>query len=465
MQDWDGAVGLGVHGCNEGDWDAPPCATPPVTATGFEAMLRKLFARINVASGPYQMVSVLSDGVVFRCSRDAAGGARARDITAEYMEEVPIEYFHNRYDGLPRLVWHFGYDEQTRPLHTSQQEGTLFQAYVWFYPGDCAATPTFGAEGRRVMSQAGTEHQPRQKEVLGTYDALHTQWDTHAIRVRVGEWLHAKLHHLASGATPNKHGNKQTSPPHGGQQRLGQTTDARAFEQQQWGRGPSSCKPADVPDLLVKCVGDWSSDENVVQCVNNAVQGGAIQPPTQALCLCLKASPAQRSCFGLCMDMALQEHLNCTGEVPRLLSRQGRALSNEASIRAAIVTSPPNAGDGSRPADIDWDRFENAGKYTLANSRWAAGRVDLNVINQFPISVQLFRNASIGGRRLVSRRLEPMQSARIISHERDSWTAEEVVPASHTHTGKRKYADAPPRVVRRWNVDMSNGILQDIVLS
>jgi hypothetical protein len=38
----------------------------------FEGLLNRLFSRIDVASGPYQMVAILGDGIVFRCDGEAA---------------------------------------------------------------------------------------------------------------------------------------------------------------------------------------------------------------------------------------------------------------------------------------------------------------------------------------------------------------------------------------------------------
>ena len=98
VQQWDGRVGLGRLGCNPGDWGTdrlgkedlkqehhgPGCdygqieleTGAPVqlsrlgngtvatsgpgegVQTPFERLLKKMFARMNVASGPYQMVSV-----------------------------------------------------------------------------------------------------------------------------------------------------------------------------------------------------------------------------------------------------------------------------------------------------------------------------------------------------------------------------------------------------------------------
>ena len=74
-------------------------------------------------------VSVLGDGVVFRCPRGGGGGGGGDDgqVTATYTEEIPLEYFHQRFGLLPRLTVGFGFDGQRRELHESLEGGTDFQ--------------------------------------------------------------------------------------------------------------------------------------------------------------------------------------------------------------------------------------------------------------------------------------------------------------------------------------------------
>lgn len=47
--------------------------------------------RINRASGPYQMIGELGDGIVFRCNSTTG------EVSAEYIEEVPAPHFHEKY--------------------------------------------------------------------------------------------------------------------------------------------------------------------------------------------------------------------------------------------------------------------------------------------------------------------------------------------------------------------------------
>ena len=51
----------------------------------------------------YQMVSVLGDGLIFRCGPPAKAGD-PRTITAEYFEEMPLEYFNARCAVAPHFT-------------------------------------------------------------------------------------------------------------------------------------------------------------------------------------------------------------------------------------------------------------------------------------------------------------------------------------------------------------------------
>jgi thioredoxin reductase len=205
---WDGETGLRPNGCNGGDWTAahfaaefgdgdgsqPEAVRCPVAvrtgtsaATGFERLLNTIFTRINVASGPYQMVAVLGDGVVFSCG-GSAGADRA--VEAVYQEEVPVEYFHAQNRGRPRLIWHFGYKQQRQSLHDSRRLGTHFEVHMWWHPGTCAEKEG-GAAAAGPDEPADAD--PPGKVLLRIGEDLHTNWNAFEIRKRVGEWLHAKV--------------------------------------------------------------------------------------------------------------------------------------------------------------------------------------------------------------------------------------------------------------------------------
>ena len=50
-------------------------------------------SRIDRASGPYQMISVLVDAIVFRCDQ------ADNNVSAEYLEEIPVDYFNEKYSS------------------------------------------------------------------------------------------------------------------------------------------------------------------------------------------------------------------------------------------------------------------------------------------------------------------------------------------------------------------------------
>jgi hypothetical protein len=211
---WDGKLGLGNVGCNAGDqiFEAPGgCNNPPIIHTSFERLLNKLFTRIDTASGPYQMVAVLGDGVVFRCSANASTTNRnGVTINAEYVEEMPFDFFNKRFAGLPRLFWHFGYRQQRRSLHGSRSVGTFFQVQLWYFPGDCGCKETTAytvadAAGGPDDDSSGPfkptcssgrdrpDQQPLRKELVQIHENKHTRWGQPSRRRRIGLWLHNKL--------------------------------------------------------------------------------------------------------------------------------------------------------------------------------------------------------------------------------------------------------------------------------
>ena len=199
---WNGEVGLGGPGCDAGALIADgPCLDPKVITSPFEALIDRVFSRIDTGSGPYQMVAVLGDGVTFRCPATSTAqppGAKAGQLNGEYYEEVPVEYFNQRFDAVPRLVWHFGYAEQRRRLHETMEGGTLFQVHFWWYPGDCSATPPQAAPKKKHQ----TDREPRVKEMLRLGESIHTRWGTQDQRVRVGQWLWDKLETVNNPIVP-----------------------------------------------------------------------------------------------------------------------------------------------------------------------------------------------------------------------------------------------------------------------
>jgi hypothetical protein len=61
-----------------------------------------MLRRINEASGPYQMFEFLGDMLVFSQNKD-------KSWKAQYLDEVPLKEFHERYKDSPRVTWSFRY--------------------------------------------------------------------------------------------------------------------------------------------------------------------------------------------------------------------------------------------------------------------------------------------------------------------------------------------------------------------
>jgi len=98
----------------------PAISEPSCTQDAVARVATWMLDRINTASGPYQMVGFLGDGVVLHPNGSMT-----------CLEEVPAEYFHTRFKNHSRLFWHFGYYGQMRPLHKSITQGTQFEIHLW----------------------------------------------------------------------------------------------------------------------------------------------------------------------------------------------------------------------------------------------------------------------------------------------------------------------------------------------
>eukprot|EP00933_Yihiella_yeosuensis_P020228 TRINITY_DN1626_c0_g1_i1.p1 TRINITY_DN1626_c0_g1~~TRINITY_DN1626_c0_g1_i1.p1 ORF type:complete len:740 (+),score=99.02 TRINITY_DN1626_c0_g1_i1:85-2304(+) len=87
--------------CSTADGDTAGSCKFGISHTS--GLMERLLGRINEASGPYQMFEALGDMVVFNQSTST------QTWNATYLEEVPLEYFHDRYRASPRLTWVFRY--------------------------------------------------------------------------------------------------------------------------------------------------------------------------------------------------------------------------------------------------------------------------------------------------------------------------------------------------------------------
>jgi hypothetical protein len=139
-----------------------------------EVLLEHMVERINSASGPYQMVSVLGDGIILH--------EKNKQVTAEYVEEMPIDYFNEQYAHLPRFMWVFGYNGQAQSLERSFR-GTNFEVFVWAYPG-CVATD-----------------KSNRKELLRLRESVTTEWRSPIFKQHIREFVSDKMKQL-TGSKP-----------------------------------------------------------------------------------------------------------------------------------------------------------------------------------------------------------------------------------------------------------------------
>jgi hypothetical protein len=114
-------------------------------------------------------------GIVFRCPANANG---LTTIDAEYVEEMPLEHFNQRYKALPRLYWSFGYRKQRHSLWESKRYGTYFQVQFWYHAGDCAAADQTVVETRTKQHVPGATantptNRPAMKELVQIHEDVH----------------------------------------------------------------------------------------------------------------------------------------------------------------------------------------------------------------------------------------------------------------------------------------------------
>lgn len=405
INEWDGkAVGLGPLGCNKGDWGMGQsgCPNPQVMSTSYEKLIDTIFSRINTASGIYQMVGVLGDGIVLQCPRDINS---IDTIHATYLKEVPLDYFNRQFRAQPRLFVSFGYGVQSRSLHKSRHEGTLFQVHIWYYYGDCSAMPSPPIELQSQKMKGKLKAQ--KKEVFKIYEDFHTYWNTWEIRLRVAIWLHAKVIGLRPGD--------------------------EEVQNEEWGP-ERKCDGSTAGATLKACV---IADPVATQCVKLINEGDTV-------CSCMQNSPSMRRCMGACWRASLQL-LKCADA-----DNGGSKFQDGGEV---ILNKATGKLPGARDALMDWYTWGSSSDQP--NSEWQGGRVDLNIANRLdmPVSLSRLRSFEASGAPQQLGVVYPGEGVRFTSHEREKWTARKV--SSHLNGDT---------VIIEWEIDTADGLVQDIVI-
>eukprot|EP01043_Picozoa_sp_COSAG02_P000458 COSAG02_NODE_8_length_60691_cov_104.994752_24_plen_98_part_00 len=70
----------------------------------------------------------------------------------------------------PRMVWSFGFGQQSRSLSESITSGTLFEIFLWYYGGGNSAEAHTAASGTGNVLY-------RPKELFSMRETFHTVWD------------------------------------------------------------------------------------------------------------------------------------------------------------------------------------------------------------------------------------------------------------------------------------------------
>eukprot|EP00656_Telonema_subtile_P053101 TRINITY_DN757_c0_g1_i17.p1 TRINITY_DN757_c0_g1~~TRINITY_DN757_c0_g1_i17.p1 ORF type:complete len:687 (-),score=120.94 TRINITY_DN757_c0_g1_i17:110-2170(-) len=126
---------------------------------GLDTAVDWILSRINTASGPYQMVGNLGDGVVLH-----------KNGSIVCMEELPTEYFHQKFVNESRIFWNFAYYKQKQPLAESITKGTKFEIHLWHITaGDYT------------------------REMVRLIETFQTDWDTPHHRHTIRSLLAAKV--------------------------------------------------------------------------------------------------------------------------------------------------------------------------------------------------------------------------------------------------------------------------------
>lgn len=445
-------TGLGPNGCNVGDYMFgvvdTSCKTPLKMQSQFEVMLNDVFARINQASGPYQMVALLGDGIVFRCdkaegAKGGGGGGTVSNLRAEFMQEVPIEYFNARFDKLPRIVWHFGYEKQQQSLHHSRSIGTRFQVFIWYYPGDgggdCAAEPL-------ARAPVGTRKAVvREKELIRLAEELHTNWNSQEMRLRVGEWIQEKIGTIlnpkqaikaAKNAANSISGMAKDKANALTQKKDAMTECVATLPGLQQASAAACEKAADENCSTLK----QKLKQKVVRCSMH-VASQAAEKEAAAEAATRAGERADRSP----LPLWLVQRDNAFAQIKWGEARE----SIEACIKKETMENnepPPEQGENplQSSAAISCAMKESA--------EWVGGKVELNVGNFCNQTIRLQRGSTLfftqPAFRTIPDRIEAGRGKRFTAYERDIYRAIGFDGTVHAV----------------WPVDVSNGVVQDLVV-
>ena len=462
VQRWDGQTGLGPNGCNPGDWtherEAQGCQEPATINTAFEGLVNKLFNRINTASGPYQMVAVLGDGVVFSCPGGAGTAQRGTakgglvpgggDVQAHYFEEMSLDYFNTRFAGAARMFWHFGYAKQRQSLHDSRKHGTFFQIHVWWTDGRCGSVLSRPASGSGSGRAGGVDTEVPVKEILRIGEDFNTNWDAYETRRRVGEWVFSKL----NATLVQEAGARKSAAAKHAEPTAAVSAEARKQSLVQVRALKGELAAAREKYTLNTCQQLNSGDSHD--------EASELAEATKSL---------RTQCRLLEIDIrGIQEKAV-------LLLKGLKQAANPGGPRGPPLAVAMGAGVLPAVGTVDWEDAESWINECFETSRvavkesqalkdkrlascgielgreWPGGRVEVNIANHCDKAVSLWQGSVLFTPTpvfiLVSM-MEAGEADRKVSHEGEVWAMK----------------DGAGNIVRQWTISVTNGIVQDLLL-
>ena len=240
---------------------------------------------------------------------------------------------------------------------------------------------------------------------------LFRYWNTWEIRLRVAEWLNAKIVGIVPG-------------------------DAELIEEQ-WGPD-QKCDATGIGTRVKDCV---QADQSVTDCIEALGED-------EVWCSCLQPVRGMRKCLGECWETSL-ELLRCgktsaKASSPLQIGADGKVTLNKAEeeVRPA----------GARDATVQW--YTWGSESDAPNTAWQGGRVDLNIANRMDVPITLVRYKSFETKEIPDQLgvIYPGNGVRFMSHEREKWVASK---------GQRGAGGK----VLSWQVDIADGLVQDIVIT
>jgi hypothetical protein len=326
----------------------------------------------------------------------------------------------------------YSYEKQRQSLHDSRRFGTLFQIFLWYYPGsgdgDCSVD--LGGPAHVAKTTGGV----RTKELFRLGEELHTSWDAWEMRTRVGEWMHSKVGEMLEKKTSN------LAEMMSLQEQLERCSTALPTMMK---ASTATCAPAKAAAAAGLPIDDASntacsqSQKELVDFMNECRSLLAQQETEDET-----RSVPVNSVAGADAAAAVRKLVGTFGEMrwedePKELER----CIKQASLEYRGMELPPGT-----------QNTINTNCAVKMGRNWPGGRVELNIHNHCDKPVHVWQGSGLHfNPPVMTQRREILAAGsgqRFTSHEHEVW-------GLTSGNGK---------VLLEWAVDVSNGAVQDFVL-